>query len=277
MNRLMLKVFSERHFLANGLGQTVKVEKLNLQVVSTQNEVLDFPKQHVISRDNATVYLDAVLSYKIVNPKQMLYSCNNLPDMLSKLMQAALRNVAGTLELDQIIEDTASLNILTGALDQEASRWGVKILFVKIQNVNMPTDLKDVLSAKKDADLRNQEIIIGAKAKKQTMVIESEGTRDALVRRAEGEASEMLARARGDAQAIVNKVKAEERSIREISRAISKFGEDPARYLLSLKYIEALRNVAALPATEVHMFPDRSALVQVLQQLGINTAFPVHT
>jgi regulator of protease activity HflC (stomatin/prohibitin superfamily) len=62
----------------------------------------------VITRDNATAYLDAILSYKITNPKQMIYSCNNLPDLLSKLLQAALRNVAGSLELDQIIEDSGT-------------------------------------------------------------------------------------------------------------------------------------------------------------------------
>lgn len=100
------------------------IEKLNMSLISTQSEVLDFPKQYavsgitipflisytrpVITRDNATAYLDAILSYQITNPKLMIYSCNNLPDMLSKMLQASLRNVAGALELDQIIEDTGT-------------------------------------------------------------------------------------------------------------------------------------------------------------------------
>jgi regulator of protease activity HflC (stomatin/prohibitin superfamily) len=123
----------------------------------------------------------------------MIYSCTNLPNVLSKLLQAQIRNVAGSLDIDQIIEESASLNILTGLMDNEASRWGVKIVFVKIQKVEAE-ELADVLAKKKNADLQNKEVIITAKAKKQTQVIESEGIRDSMIKKAEGEALEMMSR-----------------------------------------------------------------------------------
>eukprot|EP00004_Rigifila_ramosa_P004057 TRINITY_DN1447_c0_g1_i2.p1 TRINITY_DN1447_c0_g1~~TRINITY_DN1447_c0_g1_i2.p1 ORF type:complete len:163 (+),score=43.78 TRINITY_DN1447_c0_g1_i2:44-490(+) len=81
------KRYSQRYYAATVHGETQLIERLNMERISTQNEVLDFPKQNVITRDNASIYLDAVLSYKIVNPKQMIYSIQNLPDALSKLLQ----------------------------------------------------------------------------------------------------------------------------------------------------------------------------------------------
>ena len=85
----------------------------------------------MITRDNASVLIDAVLNYRIVNPKQMIYKSVNLPLILSKLLQAQLRNVAGGLDIDQIIEDTASLNIITGLMDQGIkTNFKIKISFL---------------------------------------------------------------------------------------------------------------------------------------------------
>jgi len=244
--------------------------------INTQNEVIDFPKQRVITRDNASVSLDAVLSYRIVNPKQMIYSVNNLPFVLSKLLQSYLRNVAGGLDIDQIIEESASLNVITGILDNESSKWGVKINFVKIQRVEAH-ELNDVLSQKKQADLKNKEIIINAKAKKQTKIIESEGQRDSMVKKSEGEAQETVSKARGEAQAIINAANAEAKTIREIARAIAQNTKDPnvaIQYLIANKYIEALRIILSQRETDAHFLPSKSAFLQTAQQFGFNTILP---
>lgn len=75
------------------------------------------------------------MSYKIVNPKQMIYSCSNLQNILSKLLQSQLRQVAGSLDVDQLVEDASAMNVLTSMMESVASRWGVKVKFVKIQKV----------------------------------------------------------------------------------------------------------------------------------------------
>ncbi len=169
------------------------MSKINATRISTQNEVIDFPKQSVITRDNAMVFLDAILQYRIVSPKQMIYSSQNLPRMLSKLLQAQIRNVAGMLDVDQIIEDTAALDRVSGELDIVARRWGVKVEMVKIQRVEAG-ELTHVLAQKKNADLKNQEVIINAKASKQTRIIEAEGHRDRMIKEAEGEAAQVISR-----------------------------------------------------------------------------------
>lgn len=227
----------------------------------------------MITRDNASVLLDAVLSYRVVNPRQMIYRCRNLPLILSKLLQAQLRNIAGTLDIDQIIEESASLNVITGLLDQEASRWGVKVEFVKISQINVP-GLTDVLAKKKRADLQNQEIIITAKAKKQKQVIESEGQRDSMIKTAEGLAQERISQAKGYAQAILNKANAEARSIKEIARALLKDNRDPTKYLLATKYMETMEKILNYNNTEVHYLPKETSFLQTVSSFGMNTVVP---
>jgi len=266
------KTYWYRYYSINPAGRNELNERYGSTRIPTQNTVIDFPKQNVITHDNASVFLDAVLSYRITTPKTMIYSCTNLPHILSKLLQAQLRNVAGSLDIDQIIEDSASLNVLTGLMDNEATRWGVKIEFVKVQRVEAMR-LTDVLAQKKNADLKNKEVVLHAKSKKQTMIIESEGVRDSMIKKAEGEAQEILSRARGQAQAILNTANAEAKSISEIAR-VMKSGQEPAKYLLSTKYLNVLGSICEMPNTEMQFLPRELAYLQTLNKLGLNTIHP---
>lgn len=267
------KRYTFRFFVTTPRGTTEAVSKVNQTKVLMQNEVLDFPKQSVISRDNAMISLDAVLNYRVTSARTMVYNCQNLPMMLSKVLQAQIRNVAGSLDVDQIIEDTAAMDRVCGEISPQARRWGVQVEFVKVQRV-VAGALTDVLAKRKNADLKNQEVIINAKANKQTAVIESEGHRDRMIREAEGEAQQMLSRARGQAQAMINQARAESRAIKEVARALVRAGEVPTRYLLALKYITALKAITALPKTTVRMMPHETAYVQTVQDFGLNTVNP---
>lgn len=170
------------------------------------------------------------------------------------------------------MEDASAVNVLTGLMDQEACRWGVKIKFVKIQQVQMP-GLEEVLARKKRADLQNKQVVIAAKAKKQTDVIESEGRRDAMIKEAEGEAAQLISRAEGHAQQIINTANAESRSLREIARPLRKLGENPARYLLTYKYLAALGDIVKQKGTDVQFVPAGVAATVAAQKLGMNTIF----
>ncbi|RHY43987.1 hypothetical protein DYB34_013395 [Aphanomyces astaci] len=182
-------------YVVNVADRLTLVDKPKILTISTQNEVLDFPKQPVITRDNAAIFLDAVLQYSITSPKTYIYTVKNLPHLLSVLLQAQVRNVAGSLDVDQIIEDTAQMDRVSGLMDAAAVQYGVKIAMVKIQRVDAGA-LSQVLAKKKQADLNNKEIIIQAKAMKQTTVINSEGNRDRMIKESEGEAQQTLSRGR---------------------------------------------------------------------------------
>lgn len=203
------------------------------------------------------------LGRRCVNPKAMLYSSVNTPLLIGKMLQAQIRAVAGALDVDALIEETASMDRVAGELSAVTQRWGVAISFVKFQRVDAGA-LTEVLAKRKNADLENQSIIIRAKATKQKTVIESEGVRDRTIREAEGEAQQLrsrgklgfalrscfsaaeapfIAAARGEAKAITNTATAQAEEVREVARAIARLGENPTRYLLAMKYLDALRDI----------------------------------
>ncbi|KAJ5077057.1 hypothetical protein M0811_00377 [Anaeramoeba ignava] len=267
------KIFHTEYLVTNPVtGNSELVIKTHSKI-STQSEVIDFPSTRVITRDNANVMLDCVLSYKITNTKMMIYSVHNLPLLLSKMLQAFLRNMAATLSIDQIIEDSASLNAVSGFLDDEVVRWGVHIDFVKMQKVDAPR-LSDVLGKQKDAQLSNTKIIIDARAQKQTAVIESEGKRDSDIRAQQGKTQEIIARSRGTAAGIVNQANAEARTIKEISRVVLKEGADPIKYLLCLKYIEAMMTIIGSGTTEIYYYPPPISTLQTMKNMGFATVYP---
>lgn len=265
------KKFTNRYYLEMPNGTVQLVERVGQTRVMTQDEIMDLPKQACITRDNASISLDVLLSFKVVNPKVMLYSCQNLPRIVSKVLQAQVRAVAGSLDVDSIIEETATMDRVAGELGAVASRWGVAVSFVRFQKVDAG-GLTDVLAKRKNADLENQSIIIRAKATKQKAVIESEGNRDRVIREAEGEAQQMRSRARGEAKAITNAAAAEADAVREVARAISRTGENPTRYLLALKYIDALRSIMSQPSTTIRFVPAATAHVQTMKSFGVTPA-----
>lgn len=235
----------------------------------------------------------------------MIYSCVNLPNILSKLLQAQLRNLAGTLEIDQIIEESHLLNALTGLMASEANKWGVEIVFVKVQRVEARR-LAEVLAKKKNADLKNKEvninlqihiklyiyiyiyiytnmyiyfyynlqIIITAKAHKQTKVIESEGLRDSMIKKAEGEAQEIVSRAKGAAQAKLNSAQAEVKTIKEIARAVGLNKDskvDVSKYIITIKYLNALKQILSLSQTSTNLIAEETVDLQSLPMFGVSS------
>ena len=267
------KTYTWKYYITQN-GQVKAVEQINHHIILTKSEVMDFPKQDVISRDNARVTLDAVINYKVTKPEVMIYGVQNLPYMLSKLLQAQIRNVAGTLDVDSIVDDTTALTGIQYSLNQIAMRWGVTVEKVGIQHVEA-RQLKDVLAKRKQAELQNKEIIIQAKTTKQKTVVLAEGERDKIVTEARGALQQAVSRARGDAQAIINKAGAEAKSVKEIARAVVSSGENPTEYLLAVKYIDALQAVLEKSRnTTISMLPKKGAFLFTSQALGMNTILP---
>jgi len=266
------KTYTWKYFLTQG-NNVVPVRKINEHIILTKSEVMDFPKQDVISRDNARVTLDAVMGYRISDARKMIYNSQNLPYMLAKLLQAQVRNVAGTLDVDSIVDDTTALSGIQFSLNQISRRWGVTIEKVGIQGVEA-RQLKDVLAKRKRAELRNKEIIIQAKTTKQTTIVDSQGRRDKMVTEAKGTLDQAISRARGNAAAIVNKSVAEAKSVKEIANAVVQAGENPTDYLLAVKYIDVLKDIMQMRNTRINLLPKKTAFLITSQALGMNTLLP---
>jgi len=252
------------------------IQKIDEFKIMTQTEVIDFPGQSVISRDNASIKLDCVLQFKIQNPKLMIYSTINLPYMLSRLLQAYVRNVAGTLDVDQLVDDTSEMSLISGKMEEITVQWGVRIEKVQVQKV-ITGALEAPLAKRKQAELNNKKIVTDARAQKQTTTIEGDGEKDKKVKHAQGKAQEKMSIARGHARATVIEMKGECERIRQIAAALGKEnlqGDDMMKYLLSLKYIDALETVTRSGNISCYYCPTESLGLTSLQTLGINTIMP---
>lgn len=161
------KTYTWRYTTVRQDGVSTVIRKTNATRISTQKENQDFPKQKVITRDNATIFLDAILQYKVANCQRMIYRTQNVPYMLSKLLQAQIRNVAGMLDVDQIIEDTNTMNQIKGQMAPIADKWGMEIDMVKIQKVEAG-GLSQVLAKKKQADLSSSSLVPQRSCRRRT-------------------------------------------------------------------------------------------------------------
>mmetsp|Transcript_20309 Transcript_20309/g.47025 ORF Transcript_20309/g.47025 Transcript_20309/m.47025 type:complete len:337 (-) Transcript_20309:21-1031(-) len=273
------KFFTHEFYKLN-LGGRLELSRKHSYRVSMQTEVIDTPQLMVITRDNAKIFLDCILQYRVAQSKTMLYSTQNLPNMMSKLMQAQVRNVAGQLDVDQLIESNAATRAaarVSAEMAAIATRWGASVEFVKFQNVEVG-ELKDALAQAKNASLNNNALFLNARATRQTTIIDSEAQRDKAIREAEGTAAQIVAGARGRARAIVNEARGEAETARVIGRVVSgRSGENVTKYLLSIKYIDVLRDITSCSDTEIRFLPKETSTLQTLSILGLNTVAPRST
>lgn len=267
------KKYGWRYYKTNSSGHPELVHFEGRTKISTKTEVMDFPRQDVISRDNARITLDAIINYKVTDAAKMIYTTQNLPYMLSKLLQAQIRNVAGMLDVDKIVDDTTVLSGIQQTLNNITLSWGVAIEKVGVQGV-MTHELQPILAKRKTAELENKKKIINANMRKQTMVVKAEGERDKAIRLAEGTASQEASQARGEAQAIINRAQAEARSISEIARALRQQNENPTKYLLTVKYIDTLQKIVSIENTSVEFMPSKTAFLMTTKELGLSTVLP---
>ena len=179
--------------------------------IDLREQVYDFPSQQVITRDNVTTEINALLYFQIVDPKKAVYEIDNLPNAIEKLTQTSLRNVIGELELDETLTSRDTINSkLQGILDDATNKWGVKVNRVELQDITPPQSVRIAMEKQ-----------IQAEALKQSQILKAEGESRAKIQLAEAEAE----------------------AIRRVAEAVQATQTDPATYLLAQKYIETLKEM----------------------------------
>ena len=175
-----------------------EVERLDLR-----ESVYDFPKQNVITRDNVTMEINALLYYQITDPKSAIYEVNNLPLAIEKITQTTLRNVIGHLDLDETLTSRDKINEkLRIILDDATDKWGVKVNRVELQEVNPPNDIRVAMEKQMRAERDRRAVILEAEGKKRAAVLQAEGEKISKITRAEGEAQARLEVSKAEAKAI---------------------------------------------------------------------------
>ena len=201
--------------------------------IDLREQVYDFDKQNVITKDNIQMQISALLYFQIVDPFKAVYEIDNLPNAIEKLTQTTLRNIIGELELDQTLTSRDTINTkLRAVLDEATDKWGIKVNRVELQDIIPPSSVLQAMEKQMQAE-RN----------KRAAILTSEGEKQSQILRAEGEA-----------QARIRKAEAEAIAIEKITEAVGK-STNPANYLLAQKYIKMMEELAQGDKTKTVFLP----------------------
>lgn len=221
-----------RSIRTNLKGQTV-ISQRTMKRIDLRESVYDFPKQNVITSDNVSIEINALLYFQITDPVKAIYEINNLPNAIEKLTQTTLRNVIGELELDKTLTSRDTINSkLRDILDEATDKWGVKVNRVELQDINPPEDIRNAMEKQ-----------MRAERDKRAKILEAEGSRNSQILVAEGDKQAQITRAQGSAESKLVVAQAEAKAIETITKSIKSSKTDPAEYLIALKYIEAFANL----------------------------------
>lgn len=231
--------------------------------IDLREQVYDFPKQSVITKDNVTTEINALLYFQIVDPMKSVYEINNLPDAIEKLTQTTLRNVIGELELDETLTSRDTINSkLRAVLDEATNKWGVKVTRVELQDINPPESVRQAMESQMQAERERRAQVLKAAGDKEAVILESEGRKMAAINNAEAQKQTKILQAEGEANSKTIQAQAEAEAIGKIAAAIKGTGMSPANYMLAEKYIDTLREMASGKDTKtVYMPYEASAML----------------
>ena len=214
--------------------------------IDMREQVYDFDKQSVITKDNVMTEINALLYFQIVDPMKAVYEIQNLPVAIEKLTHTTLRNVVGEMELDETLTSRDTINSkLRNVLDDATNKWGVKVNRVELQDITPPESIRRTMELQMQAERNRRAEILKAEGEKQAQILNSEGEKQAEINAAEADKQANILKAEGEAKAKVLQAEAEATAIRNISEAVADRGADPVNYLLAVKYIEALKDIAS--------------------------------
>ncbi len=222
-------------------GSLVRVSRIDMR-----EQVYDFDKQSVITKDNVMTEINALLYFQVVDPMKAVYEIQNLPVAIEKLTQTTLRNVVGEMELDETLTSRDTINTkLRTVLDDATNKWGVKVNRVELQDITPPESIRRTMELQMQAERNRRAEILKAEGEKQAQILNSEGEKQAEINAAEADKQANILKAEGEARAKILQAEAEATAIRNIAEAVADKGADPVNYLLAVKYIETLNAIAS--------------------------------
>ncbi len=228
--------------------------------VDLREQVLNFPSQPVITKDNVTIDIDAVLYFRIADPQKATYAVQNLPYALETLTRTTLRNIVGEMELDQTLASRDQINKrMREVIEEAAVSWGVDVTRVELQSIEPPRDIQQAMELQMRAERERRAAVTNAEAGKRAAILESEGLRESQIQKAEGEKEASVLRARGLAEARLAMAEAEAESIRRIAASLPE--GQAATYLLGLKYLDALSRLTEGKGSTIFLPTEASAVM----------------
>ena len=237
--------------------------------VSLKEQVLDYPPQPVITKDNVTMQIDTVLYYQITDPKLYTYGVENPMNAIENLTATTLRNIIGDLELDQTLTSRDTINVeMRAILDEATDPWGIKVNRVELKNILPPADIQSSMEKQMKAERERRQNILQAEGAKQSAILVAEGEKEAAVLRADAEKQAAILRAEGEAQAILAVQKALADSLQMLNESC------PNDQVIKLKALETMQKVADGKATKIIIPSEIQGLAGLAEGL-VETVKPV--
>ena len=205
--------------------------------------VYDFPRQNVITKDNVSIAINALIYFQIMDAKSAVYQIQNLPEAIEKLTQTTLRNIIGELDLDETLVSRDTINAkLRTILDEASNKWGVKVNRVELQDIIPPTDIQNSMEKQMKDKRDRRAAILEAEGLKKSAILKAEGEKEAQINKAEGEKQAAILVAEGLAAARIKQAEAEATAIQKTIEAIQNHGQ-PDKYLIAVRYLDTLKQM----------------------------------
>ena len=253
----------------DGVGLHFKVPFIDrvARRVSLKEQVLDYPPQPVITKDNVTMQIDTVVYFQITDPKLYAYGVEQPMAAMETLTATTLRNIIGDLELDQTLTSRDVVNTkMRAILDEATDPWGIKVNRVELKNILPPADIQNSMEKQMKAERDRRQAILQAEGSKKSAILIAEGEREAAILRADAEKQAAILRAEAEQQAAILRAEGEARAIRTVQQATADAiamlnASAPGDAVLKLKAIEAMPQIADGKATKIIIPSEMQGLV----------------
>jgi regulator of protease activity HflC (stomatin/prohibitin superfamily) len=259
-----------------GVGVHVKIPLIDkiAKKISLKEQVVDFPPQPVITKDNVTMQIDTVIFFQITDPKLYTYGVERPISAIDYLTATTLRNIIGDLELDETLTSREIINTkMRSVLDEATDSWGIKINRVEVKNILPPKEIQTAMEKQMKAEREKREAILIAEGQKNSAILVSQGKKESLILEAEAEKQAAILRAEAKKEASIREAEGEAEAILSIQRAtaeglrmIKEVGLD--KEVLTLKSFEAFEKAANGQATKIIVPSDIQGLAGLASSLS---------
>ena len=252
-----------------GVGLHFKVPFIDriARKVSLKEQVLDYPPQPVITKDNVTMQIDTVVYFQITDPKLYAYGVEQPMAAMETLTATTLRNIIGDLELDQTLTSRDVVNTkMRSILDEATDPWGIKVGRVELKNIIPPREIRDAMEKQMKAERDRRQAILQAEGQKKSAILIAEGERESAILRADAEKQAAILKAEAEKQAAILRADGEAQAILAVQKALADSLEllnekAPNDQVIKLKSIEAMQKVADGQATKIIIPSEMQGLV----------------
>ena len=234
--------------------------------VSLKEQVMDFPPQPVITKDNVTIQIDTIVFYQITDAKLYTYGVEHPLLAIEALTATTLRNIIGDMELDHTLTSRDVINSkITATLDSATDKWGIKVNRVELKNIMPPAEIQDAMEKQMKAERERREAILRAEGEKRSQILVAEGEKESAILRADAVREQKIREAQGEAEAVMLVQQALADSIKLLNEAA------PSQPVLTIKAYEALEKVADGKSTKIILpteIASMASLVTAIKEVG---------